>query len=88
MTIQCVKRVVCNVDNTEKSFFFLAIRNPDGTYRPGIRHGCNDRFSGGPLPGLPCILCWDRVNREVFGDARANHPPRPHQREGGGHGEE
>ena len=60
MMIQCAKHVTCPIDGKPRTFFFLAIREGD-SYRPGIRHGCNDKTGR-----LECSECWRRVRAEVF----------------------
>lgn len=59
--INCCKRVTCPIDGKTRTFYFQAIRNADGTYRPGCRHGCNER-SGDHR----CIQCWRDVRWQVF----------------------
>ena len=60
MFIQCAKRVVCPIDGQARTFFFQAIYSGSG-WRPGYRHGCNEKTGA-----AACIDCWRRVRADVF----------------------
>ena len=59
--MQCAKRVVCLRDGQSRTFYFNAIRQPDGSFEPGLRHGCNEKTGC-----IECIRCWRAVRYEAF----------------------